>query len=116
MTGALLQVTGRQWRRHRLRVTLTVMGVALGVAVFFAIRTTNTTLVESLHSTIEKLAGKATIQVVASDTGFSEEYLKLVRATPGVGLSEPVTETTATAVSLGNEKLLVLGLDTASDL
>ncbi len=116
MTGALLQITTRQWRQHRLRVTLTIMGVALGVAVFFAIQTTNITLVDSLHSMIEKLAGKATIQIVAGDAGFSEEYLKTVRATPGVDLSEPVTETTATAVSLGNEKLLVLGLDTSSEL
>ncbi len=116
MTGALLQVTVRQWRLHRLRVTLTIMGVALGVAVFFAIRTTNTTLVDSLHSTIEKLAGKATLQIVAGDAGFSEEHVKTVRATAGVELCEPVTETTVKTVSLANEKLTVLGLDTASEL
>lgn len=116
MTLVLAQITRRQWREHKLRVALTILGVALGVAVFFAIRTTNTTLVDSLHSTIEKLAGKATLQVVAGEAGFTQDHLKTIRATPGVELSEPVTETTATAVSLGNEKLLVLGLDTASDL
>ncbi len=116
LTGALLQVTERQWRLHKLRVALTILGVALGVAVFFAIRTTNITLVDSLHSTIERLAGKATLQVIGGESGFAESYLSAIRVTPGVELAEPVTETTANVPSLGNEKLLVLGLDTASYL
>ncbi len=56
MLRALWFITLRQWGRHRLRVTLTTLGVALGVAVFFAIRTTNVTLLDSLKITIEKLS------------------------------------------------------------
>src|SRR6185369_15604554 len=116
MIGALTLVTRRQWRLHKLRVALTTLGIALGVAIFFAIQITNTTLVASLHETIEKLAGKASLQVTAGDTGFSEEYLRTVRSTPGVALSEPVTETMAAIRLPGNEKLLILGLDTSSEL
>jgi len=116
MIGALTLVTRRQWRLHKLRVALTTLGIALGVAIFFAIQITNTTLVASLHETIEKLAGKASLQVTAGDTGFSEEYLRTVRSTPGVALSEPVTETMAATRLPGNEKLLILGLDTSSEL
>src|SRR5260221_13199397 len=116
MTGALALITGRQWRQHKLRLILTTLGIALGVAIFFAIQTTNTTLVDSLHTTIEKLAGKATLQITSGDSGFSQDYLKTVRETPGVSLSEPVTETTAVTRVAANEKLLILGLDTSSDL
>jgi putative ABC transport system permease protein len=116
MIGALTLVTRRQWWLHKLRLILTTLGIALGVAVFFAIQITNTTLVDSLHTTIEKLAGKATLQVTSGDAGFSEDYLKAVRATSGVALSEPVTETLAVTKLPGNEKLLILGLDTSSDL
>ena len=116
MTGALTLVVVRQWRLHKLRLVLTTLGIALGVAVFFAIRTTNTTLIYSLHNTIDKLAGKATLQLTAGDSGFSESYLKVVRATPGVAASEPVTETMAFTGLGGGERLLILGLDTSSDL
>ncbi|MEP6848090.1 MAG: FtsX-like permease family protein [Acidobacteriota bacterium] len=116
MTGALALITVRQWKLHKLRLILTTLGIALGVAIFFAIQTTNTTLVDSLHTTIEKLAGKATLQVTSGDSGFSEDYLKTVRSTAGVSLSEPVTETMAVTKLAGSQKLLVLGLDTSSDL
>src|SRR6185369_5248540 len=109
MTGALTLITGRQWRLHKLRLILTTFGIALGVAIFFAIQTTNTTLVDSLHTTIEKLAGKATLQMTSGDSGFSEDYIKTVRTTAGVTLSEPVTETMAVTKLAGNEKLLILG-------
>jgi putative ABC transport system permease protein len=116
MTGALAQITGRQWRLHKLRLVLTALGIALGVAIFFAIQTTNTTLIDSLHTTIEKLAGKSTLQVTSGDSGFSIDTLKVVRSTPGVQLSEPVTETMAITTIAPNERLLILGLDTSSDL
>ncbi len=116
MIGALSLIILRDWRSHKLRLALTVAGIALGVAVFFAIQTANKTLVNSLNNTIEKLAGKATLQVVAGETGFSQDVLNVVRATPGVQIAEPVTETVA-STPLGNgQKILILGLDTASDL
>ncbi|PYS89422.1 MAG: hypothetical protein DMF62_07305 [Acidobacteria bacterium] len=116
MNSGLKLVTLRQWSRHKLRLSLTVLGIALGVAVFFAVRTTNRTLVDSLNSTIEKLAGKATLQIAAGDEGFPVDVLKTVRATHGVELAEPVTETIANTVEPANEKLLILGLDVGSDL
>lgn len=116
MNSGLKLVTLRQWSRHKLRLALTTLGIALGVAVFFAVRTTNTTLVNSLYATIETLAGKATLQITAGDTGFSSEYLKLVRDTPGVELAEGVTETIANTTAPTREKLLIIGVDTGSDL
>ncbi|MGH9803110.1 MAG: hypothetical protein ACRD82_22320, partial [Blastocatellia bacterium] len=61
MFSALAQITWKQWRQHRLRTALTLLGIALGVAVFFGVRTANLTLLSSLTTTIEKLAGKATL-------------------------------------------------------
>lgn len=116
MIRALSQIVFRDWGRHKLRLVLTVAGISLGVAVFFAIRTNNSTLVTSLRSTIEKLAGKATVQVVAGEAGFSQAMLDKVRVTPGVERAEPVTETVATLTSGSGERVLILGLDTASDL
>ncbi|CAN5626112.1 ABC transporter permease [soil metagenome] len=116
MFGALSQITVREWRLHKLRLALTILGISLGVAVFFAIQTSNKSLVGSLHTTIEKLAGKSTLQVVAGEAGFPREIFDRVRSTPGVLYAEPVTETFATTTFAGGEKLLILGLDTSSEL
>ncbi|MEO6655766.1 MAG: FtsX-like permease family protein, partial [Pyrinomonadaceae bacterium] len=116
MFGALTQITLREWQLHKLRLALTILGIALGVAVFFSIRTSNKSLVGSLHSTIEKLAGKSTLQIVSGEAGFPMEILQRVRTTPGVQYAEPVTETFATTTFGDGEKLLILGLDTSSEL
>jgi putative ABC transport system permease protein len=115
MFGALWLVTFKQWRAHRIRVTLTTLGIALGVAVFFAIRIGNATLLDSLRATVEKLAGKATLQITAGESGFSEKLLDTVRATPGVQLAEPVIETMVETSFADEGTLLVLGVDTAGD-
>jgi putative ABC transport system permease protein len=115
MFGALWLVTFKQWRAHRLRVALTTLGIALGVAVFFAIRTGNATLLDSLRATVEKLAGKATLQITAGESGFSEKVLDTVRATPGVQLAEPVIEAMVQTAFADEGALLVLGVDTAGD-
>jgi putative ABC transport system permease protein len=115
MFGALWLVTFKQWHAHRLRVALTTLGIALGVAVFFAIRTGNATLLDSLRATVEKLAGKATLQVTAGEAGFPEKVLDTVRATPGVQLAEPVIETMVQTTFADEGPLLILGVDTTGD-
>ena len=116
MSGALAFVTFRQWGEHRLRLFLTLAGIALGVAVFFAVRTANTTLVSSLASTVEKLAGHATLQVSAGEASIPQEVLTSVRQTEGVHLAEPVIEKVVETALPDSPNLLVMGMDTGSDL
>jgi len=115
MFAALCQITSRQWRTHRLRVVMTTLGIALGVAVFFAVRTANTALLDSLALTVERLAGKSTLEVTAGETGFPEEVLETVRATPGVELAEPVIEVIVHTAFEDEGNLLILGVDTTGD-
>jgi putative ABC transport system permease protein len=115
MISALWQVTFRQWGTHRLRVAMTTLGITLGVAVFFAIRTANAALLDSLTMTVERLAGKSTLQVSAGETGFPEETLETVRATPGVKLAEPVIEVIVNTGFEDEGNLLILGVDTTGD-
>ena len=115
MFSALFHITLRQWQQHLLRLALTTSGIALGVAVFFGIRTANATLLDSLRLTVEKVAGKATLQVTAGESGFPEEILDKVRTTPGVQLAEPVIEVIAHTSFADEGNLLVLGVDTAGD-
>jgi len=115
MISALWQITFRQWGTHRLRVIMTTVGIALGVAVFFAIRTANAALLDSLSLTVERLAGKSSLEVSAGETGFPESTLDVVRATPGVELAEPVIEVIANTAFQDGGSLLILGVDTTGD-
>jgi putative ABC transport system permease protein len=115
MIAALAFVTFQQWRLHKLRTILTIFGIALGVAVFFAVRTANLTLLGSLTQTIERLAGKATLQIVAGETGFPEAVWDTVRDTPGVKIAEPVIEVIAHTAFPGEGNLLVVGVDMLGD-
>jgi putative ABC transport system permease protein len=115
MIPALLHVATRQWKTHRLRVAMTTLGIALGVAVFFAIRTANAALLDSLTLTVQRLAGKSTLEVTAGEVGFPEETLETVRATPGVQLAEPVIEVIAHTAFQDEGNLMILGVDTTGD-
>jgi len=115
MLLALWLITRRQWGAHGIRVVLTTLGIALGVAVFFAIRTANVALLDSLTVTVEKMAGKATLQVTGGESGFPEQILDTVRATPGVQIAEPVIEVDVHTTYPGEGNLLVLGVDTTGD-
>jgi len=115
MIAALWQVSSRQWRTHRLRVAMTTFGIALGVAVFFAVRTANAALLESLTLTVERLAGKSTLEVTAGEAGFPEETLDTVRNTPGVQLAEPVIQVIVHTAFQDEGNLMILGVDTTGD-
>ncbi|MFN7944814.1 MAG: FtsX-like permease family protein [Blastocatellia bacterium] len=115
MFTQLAYITWQQWRQHKLRTALTLLGIALGVAVFFAVRTANLTLVNSLTVTIEKLAGKATLQIVAGETGFPENIWDTVRDTPGVKVAEPAIEVIANTAFADEGNLLIVGVDMLGD-
>jgi len=115
MTRALAFITLRQWRIHKLRLALTILGIGLGVAAFFAVRTANTTLLNSLQVTVEKLAGKATLQITAGESGFPEEILEIVRSTPGVVIAEPVIEVIAHTAFPDEGNILIVGVDATGD-
>lgn len=115
MFSMLAHVTWKQWRQHRLRTLLTLMGIALGVAVFFAVRTANVTLLSSLTTTIEKMAGKATLQVVGNEGGFPEAIWETVKDTPGVHIAQPVIEVLATTAFEDEGSLMIIGVDMLGD-
>jgi putative ABC transport system permease protein len=115
MLRTLAFITFREWRIHKFRLALTVLGIILGVSVFFALRTANTTLLDSLKLTVEKLSGRATLQVTAGESGFPEEILATVRETPGVKVAEPVIEVIAHTAFENESNLLIVGVDTGGD-
>lgn len=117
----------RRLGRERGRTMLTVAGVALGVAVFVAIRLASHSALASFRDTVDAVAGRANLQVSSRTDGFDERLYSRIRSTPGVESAAPVVQVSALAragapfASLGavepmaqagyDETMLVLGLD-----
>ncbi|MFZ5467842.1 MAG: ABC transporter permease [Myxococcota bacterium] len=98
-----------------LRSTLTVLGVAVGVATMVGVTAINRSVMDAFRSTVDTIAGKADLSVAGSKTGFDDSLVEKVRGVPGVlhaagGLTAIVPVHGAQGVNL-----YVMGVDLLDD-
>lgn len=110
MKTLLRYFSARYLRRHPVRVFLSVMSVALGVALFASIDVSNTSTEAAFRRTVTALAGNAQLQVVKSRSfGVEEEALKKIDGVSGV-TAAPVLQL-GTTLPGSPDGLLIMGLD-----
>jgi putative ABC transport system permease protein len=84
------------WRSvavRRLRSLLTIVGIALGVAVLFASLAVNAGIDRSITRTVEDLVGKADLRVSAfQEQGLAASSVSAIRNTLGVRVAAPIVE------------------------
>jgi ABC-type lipoprotein release transport system permease subunit len=115
MLRLLRTISWRHVRHHRLRTSLTFLGMALGVAVIVAIAMVNRALTTSFQSTIEQIAGKAVLQVSNSESGMAEAVLPLVRDTEGVLDVAAAVDGFLPVSGARVERLYIYGVDLLTD-
>src|SRR5574337_1403337 len=106
------------WRaisRDRMRSLVTILGVALGVAVVLAIRLANDGVLQSFRSSLDHVAGKSRLQVTAGEAGFDEALFPIIAGTPGVLRAVPVVQAITPVAGSPGEVLLTLGVDVLAD-
>ena len=99
-----------------MRTAVTVLGVALGVAVYMAVATANAEVLRSFEQAVLDIAGRTTLQVSGGPAGlggFDETVIETVQRVEGVRLATPVVEIfsawrSATGVPIS---LPILGVD-----
>ena len=102
-------------RRHRLRTILTTIGIVLGVAVFVGMHTANQSVLFAFYKTIDRIAGKAELQITSGEGGFPESVLDQVQAMPEVRVAVPVIEAPVDTNLKGEGNLLILAVDMTGD-
>src|SRR5439155_26261530 len=96
--------------RPRGRVVLSIAGIALGVALGYAVHLVNRAAVEDVAAAVRSVAGEADIEVRGGRAGFSETLYPTIAKLSGVSLVSPVLELDVGVA--GTERTLrVIGVD-----
>ncbi|MBI5441354.1 MAG: FtsX-like permease family protein [Deltaproteobacteria bacterium] len=100
--------------RHKAKMLLTLLAVAVGVATFSAIRTAHEALARGIRATVDRMAGKAQLQI-SLEGGVPEEVQERIRDVPGVRATAPVIEQIVVPERAELGSLLVVGVDLLGD-
>src|SRR5437660_12676772 len=97
-------------RRPRGRLVLSIAGIALGVALGYAVHLVNRAAVADVTAAVRALAGEADIEVRGGRTGFPEALYPEIARLSGVRVASPLLEVDAGLA--GTERTLhVVGID-----
>src|SRR3954470_8369304 len=97
-------------RRPRARLLLSVAGIALGVALGYAVHLVNRSAVDDVAAAVRAVAGEADIEVRGGRSGFAESLYPAVAKLPTVAFVSPVLELDVGLA--GRERSLrILGVD-----
>lgn len=110
--GLVRQINLRHFFERRLRTSLTLVGVAAGVALVVSIVTINTTLLSAVRASVRELAGSAELEVSAPDqTGLPGRTIAEVEGSPGVERAVPILHS-ATTFTHGDqeERMAIIGI------
>ncbi len=113
MSPLLFRSSLRHLARHPLLTGLSVVGIALGVAVVVAIDLASGSARLAFELANDSVAGKATDQVVgATADSLGDDLYRVIRVELGIADAAPVVEGYATAASgVPARALRVLGVD-----
>ncbi|HEY3065895.1 MAG TPA: FtsX-like permease family protein [Methylomirabilota bacterium] len=96
---------------HPWQVGLSVLGIALGVAVVLAVDLANTTARDAFALFADTIAGRATHVIVGGPSGVPEDVYRRLRVELGVRPSAPVVERDVSAPAYPGVAFHLLGVD-----
>jgi putative ABC transport system permease protein len=119
--AALLYFYGRRLRTHPVQETLAGLGIAVGVALVFAVQVANSSVTNSSSQVVKSIVGSADLQLRSrTAAGLDERLVNRIRALPRVQQAAPVLDlnaavkgaaTHAVAVQLVSANLTLSMLD-----
>jgi putative ABC transport system permease protein len=79
-------------RRARGRMALSVIGIALGVALGYAVHLVNRAAVSDVAAAVRSIAGEADLEVRGGRGGFPETLYPKIARLPGVAVASPALD------------------------
>jgi len=103
-------VLGGALGRHRGRLALSVLAIALGVALGFAVALVNASAVGEFEGAMKTLSGSADLEVRGARAGFDESIYPIVARDADVAVASPVVEVDA-RIDGRDDSLRIYGVD-----
>ena len=88
----LVRSSLRHLGSHPWLTALSLLGIALGVAVVVSIDLANASAMRAFERSTDTVAGRATHQLVGGPSGLPESVYRDLRLQPGAPVSAPVVE------------------------
>jgi len=98
------------WAQNRTRLALTIIAIALGVALGTTVHLVNHSAVAEFESAVRALSGDADVQVSGPRSGFDEALYPQLAERKEVSVASPVLEIEA-KLAQSDGSLKVVGLD-----
>jgi putative ABC transport system permease protein len=106
--STLLHLYRRRLRVHAVAELLAGVGVAVGVALVFAVTVANNSILGSASEIVHTVAGSSSLQLTArTDDGFDERLVSRVQHLAGVTQAAPVLEQTVALEGSHGQQVVV---------
>ncbi len=106
--SGLLYLYGRRLRTRPVQELLAGIGIAIGVALVFAVQVANSSITASSSAIVRGIAGTASLQLRARDMdGFDERVLRRVERLPGVEQAAPILDENASLVGPDGRRVAI---------
>jgi putative ABC transport system permease protein len=106
--SGLLYFYGRRLRTRPVQELLAGVGIAIGVALVFAVQIANSSITDASSAIVRGIAGTASLQLRSRDAnGFDERMLARVRGLPGVALAAPILDQNASLIGDNGRRVSV---------
>src|SRR5450759_5511992 len=96
--------------QHKGRLAVSVLAIALGVALGYAVQLINAVAVNEFSQAVQSLAGEADLEIRGPRSGFDEMLYPRIARLPQVAVASPVLEVDAKLAGR-QETLRLLGMD-----
>ncbi|MDL1875237.1 ABC transporter permease, partial [Cytophagia bacterium CHB2] len=104
----------RHLRRRPLEALLSLLGIAIGVAVMAGIDLANENALQSFRNTVDAVSGRATHQIFGSAAGIPDSLAARILRQPRLQAT-PLIEYVAACREAQNDALHILGVDPFTD-
>ena len=111
----LARASLRHLGSHPWLTALSLLGIALGVAVVVSIDLANASAMRAFERSTDTVTGRATHQLIGGPTGLPETVYRDLRLLPGAPVSAPMVEGSVRALGGDRRPLTVLGVDPLSE-
>ena len=115
MIPLFARASGNFLRRHISQLTLTILSIALGVAVVVSVDLAKTSALESFDHAVQAVTGRATHRIVGGPNGLDERVYKRLRLSGDIRYLAPKVEGLARIDDESRTIVRILGVDPISE-